>query len=48
MFNLSAHIPSLQLVTSLSDSCKGWAKGHVLVFDPWSGSFEGLDEVFSP
>ena len=30
-FILFAHIPSLQLVTDLLDSCKGWAKGHVLV-----------------
>lgn len=48
MFSLSAHIPSLQLVTGLPDSCKGWAEGHVLVSDPWSGSSEGLDGVFSP
>ena len=47
-FGLSAHIPSLQLVTSLPNSCKSRAKGHVLVFDPWSGSYEGLDGVFSP
>ena len=33
-FSLSVHILSLQLVTSLLDSCKGWAKGHVLVSDP--------------
>ncbi|RVW22467.1 hypothetical protein CK203_112790 [Vitis vinifera] len=43
-FSLSAHIPSLQLVTSLSYSCKGWAKGHVLVSGPWSGSSEGTNK----
>ncbi|RVW33086.1 hypothetical protein CK203_102296 [Vitis vinifera] len=42
-FSFSAHIPSFKLVTGLPDSCKGWAKGHVLVFGPWSGSSEGLD-----
>ena len=31
LFSLFAHIPSLQLVTNLSDSNKGGAKGHVLV-----------------
>ena len=47
-FILSVHIPPLQLVTGLPDSCKGWAKGHVLVSGPWSGLFEGPNEAFSP
>ena len=47
-FGLFSHILSLQLVTDLPDSCKGWAKGHVLVSGPWSGSSEGPDKVFSP
>ena len=46
-FSLSAHIPFLQLVTRLPDSNKGWAKGHVLVSDPWRGSFDGPDGVFN-
>ena len=29
-FSLSAHSSSIQLEISLSDSCKGWAKGHIL------------------
>ena len=31
VFNLAAHLPSLQFVTDLPDSTKGGAKGHVLV-----------------
>lgn len=45
-FSFSTHIPSLQLVTGLPNSCKDWAKGHVLVFGPWSGLSEGPDGVF--
>lgn len=45
-FSLSTHIPSLQFIIELSDSIKGWAKGHVLVFGPWSGSIEGPDRLF--
>lgn len=40
IFNLSAHIPSLQLVTGLSDSTKGATKRHVIVLGPWAGSLE--------
>ena len=40
-FNLSAHISSLQFITELSNSSKGWTKGHVLVSGPWSGSTKG-------
>lgn len=46
IFNLSAHISSLQLVTSLSDSNKGSAKGHVLVWGPWAGLVEHPDKDF--
>ena len=45
-FSLSAHIHFLQFVTNLLDSSKGWAKEHVLVSGPWSGSFEGPNRVF--
>ena len=31
IFSMVSHLPSLQLVTKLSDSTKGGAKGHVLV-----------------
>lgn len=34
IFNLSAHIPSFQLVTGLSDSTKGATKGYVVVSGP--------------
>ncbi|KAL6334615.1 hypothetical protein AAG906_019466 [Vitis piasezkii] len=37
-FSLFVHIPSLKLVTNLSDLSKGWSKGHILVSNPWSGS----------
>ncbi|RVW62609.1 hypothetical protein CK203_059535 [Vitis vinifera] len=35
---MSAHLPSLQLVTELPDSTKGGAKGHVVVRGAWAGS----------
>ncbi|KAL6313413.1 hypothetical protein AAG906_001127 [Vitis piasezkii] len=37
----------LELVIDLPCSCKGWEKGHILVYGPWSGSSEGPDKVFS-
>ena len=37
IFSLSAHLPSLQLVTELPDSTKGGAKGHVMVRGAWAG-----------
>ena len=46
-FSLFVHIPSLKLVTNLSDSSKGWSKGHILVSNPWSGSSKSSDGVFS-
>lgn len=36
--SLLVHTSFLQFVTSFPDSNKGWAKGHVLVFSPWSDS----------
>lgn len=47
-FCLSTHISFLQLITGLPDSSKGWAKGHVLVSGPWSGSTKGPDKLFKP
>ena len=38
IFSLSAHLPSLQLVTELSDSTKGGAKGRVMVRGAWAVS----------
>ena len=38
IFSMSAHLPSLQLVTELPDSTKGGAKGHVAVRGTWAGS----------
>ncbi|RVW63301.1 hypothetical protein CK203_058758 [Vitis vinifera] len=48
LFTLFAHIPSLQLVTNLSDSNKGGAKGHVLVRGLWVGLSEHPEREFSP
>ena len=48
IFNMFAHIPSLQLVTNLLDSNKGGAKGHVLVRGPWAGLAKHLERDFSP
>ncbi|KAL6340148.1 hypothetical protein AAG906_040584 [Vitis piasezkii] len=44
-FSLFAHIHSLQFVTNLRNSSKGWAKGHVLVSGPWSSSSKGPDRI---
>ena len=48
VFSLSAHIPSLQLVTRLPDSTKGTIKGHIVVSSPWVGSYEHLAHAFEP
>ena len=48
IFNLFAHIPSLQLVTDLPNSNKGRAKGHVLVWGPWDGLVEHSERDFRP
>ena len=45
-FSLSTHTISPLFVMSLLDSKKGQTKGHVLVSIPWSGSIEGLDQLF--
>ena len=48
IFSMFAHIPSLQLVTNLSDSNKGGAKGHVLVRGIWAGLLKHQEREFSP
>ena len=48
IFSMSAHLPSLQLVTELSDSTKGGAKGHVMVRGAWAGLLEHPARPFSP
>ena len=48
IFSMSAHLPSLQLVTELPDSTKGGAKGHVVVRGAWAGLLEHLARPFSP
>lgn len=48
IFSLSAQIPSLQLVTRLSYSNKGGAKGHILLWGLWPGLVKHLDRDFHP
>ena len=48
IFSMAAHLPSLQLVTELSNSMKGGAKGHVLVRGAWAGLLGHPDRPFSP
>ena len=48
IFSFVACLPSLQLVTSLPDSTKGAAKGHVLVKGLWAGLEVHLDRPFVP
>ena len=48
IFSFVTSLPSLQLVTSLSDSTKGTAKGHVLVKGPWVGLAVHPDRPFVP
>ena len=48
IFSMFAHILSLQLVTSLLDSNKGGAKGHVLVRGLWVGLIEHSKRDFCP
>lgn len=43
-----AHIPSLQLVTSLPNSTKSGAKGHLLVWGPWADLVEHSQREFHP
>lgn len=47
-FSLSAHTPSLQLVTGLPNSNKGRTKGHILISGPWDGLYEGSGREFYP
>lgn len=48
IFNMFAHIPSLQLVTGLPDSNKKGAKGHTLVRGAWAGLIEHPEMDFCP
>ena len=48
IFNMSAHLPSLQLVTELPDLTKGGAKGYVVVRGAWAGLLEHPERPFSP
>lgn len=48
IFNLSASIPSFQLVIGFPNSIKGAAKGHVLVKGPWVGLMEHREKEFVP
>ena len=48
IFSMSAHLPSLQLVTELPDSTKGGAKGHVSVRGAWAGSSGRPGRPFAP
>ena len=48
IFSMSAHLPSLQLVTELPDSTKGGARGHVVVRGTWAGFLERPGRSFSP
>ena len=48
IFSMSAHLPSLQLVTELPDSTKGGARGHVAVWGGCAGFSGRLGRPFSP
>ena len=48
IFSFVTCLPSLQLVTSLPDSTKGAAKGHVLVKGLWAGLTVRPDRQFAP
>ncbi|RVW36608.1 hypothetical protein CK203_072891 [Vitis vinifera] len=48
IFSFVASLPSLQLVTSLPDSTKGAAKGHMLVKGLWAGLAVHPDRPFTP
>ena len=48
IFSMSAHLPSLQLVTELPDSTKGGATGHVVVRGAWAGLLEHPARPFNP
>ncbi|RVW73265.1 hypothetical protein CK203_050374 [Vitis vinifera] len=48
IFSVSAHLPSLQMVTKLPDSTKGGAKGLVAVRGVWAGLSQRASRPFSP
>ncbi|RVX21476.1 hypothetical protein CK203_002110 [Vitis vinifera] len=48
IFSVSAHLPSLQMVTELPDSTKGGAKGLVAVGGVWAGLSQHASRPFSP
>nr|CAN80226.1 hypothetical protein VITISV_006438 [Vitis vinifera] len=48
IFSVSAHLPSLQMVTELPDSTKGGAKGLVAVRGVWAGLSQRASRPFSP
>ena len=48
IYSFVASLPSLQLVTSLLDSTKGVARGHVMVKGVWAGLTEHPDRQFAP
>ena len=48
IYSFVASLPSLQLVTSLPDSTKGAARGHVLVKGLWAGLTVHPDRQFAP
>ncbi|RVX10813.1 hypothetical protein CK203_018147 [Vitis vinifera] len=48
IYSFVARLPFLQLVTSLPDSTKGVARGHVLVKGVWAGLTEHPDRQFAP
>ena len=48
IFSVSAHLPSLQMVTELSDSTKGGARGLVAVRGGWAGLSQHPSRPFSP
>lgn len=48
VFSLSAHIPSLQLVTGLPNSTNGSTKGHIIVPSPWASSYKNPNHAFEP
>ena len=48
IFSVSAHLPSLQIVTELPDSTKGGAKGLVAVWGGWAELSQHPSRSFSP
>ena len=48
IFSFVASLPSPQLVTSLPDSTKGAARGHVLVKGLWAGLAVHPNRQFAP